>query len=229
MQIFFLSFSFSIRDLFNSKIHLPACLKWFLNRHESSMIWNKHKLPVPLGLAQRERERESQRAFDSSIQSHWDSSIMDISGCHQPTVRCDRGWIRAKAAAAAVSPPLTSPHKRKSLTPANLVQTIQTWHSAPLSESFFISFGCESERQGMLVQGTWRRFEICPGSLPVTRRGRGSLSVPAEKYSSISTPLRLTCQHVHQRHKSMCAVVTCGFDDSWMSPFLPQGCQQGGH
>lgn len=116
------------------------------------------------------------------------------------------------------------PHKRKSLTPANLVRTIQTRHSAPLSVSFFISFGCESERQGMLVQGTWRRFEICPGSLPVTRRGRGRPSVTAEKYSSISTLQRLTRQHVRQRHKSACAVVTCGFDDSWMSPFLPRGC-----
>lgn len=89
---------------------------------------------------------------------------------------------------------------------------------------FLISFGRESEGQGMLVQGRWRQFEICPGSLPVTRRGRGRPSVAAEKYASISVPLRLKCQHVHQCHKSMCAVVTCTFDDSCMSPFLPRGC-----
>lgn len=126
-------------------------------------------------------------------------------------------------------PPLlrVPPHKRKSLTPANLVQTIQTWHSAPRSVPFcffLISFGREREGQGMLVQGRWRQFEICQGSLPVTRRGRGRPSVTAEKYASISVSLRLKCQHVHQCHKSMCAVVTCTFDDSGMSPFLPRGC-----
>lgn len=73
-------------------------------------------------------------------------------------------------------------------------------------------------------EGTWRPFEICPGSLPVARRGHSRPSATAEKYASISVPLRRTCQHVCQRHESTRTVVTCTFDNSCKSPFLSRGC-----